>query len=72
MKSHTVAQAKHQLRHNIIMSVCMLIFKIHGNECDLSMMRISCKLTKRSAKSEKIEKSFKKMNNMKNITTFRN
>ena len=37
----------------------MLIFKIQGIQWDLSLMRISYNLTKRTKKAEKIENSLK-------------
>ena len=37
----------------------MLTFEIEGFVCDLSMMRINFKLTKRTTKTEKIEKNVK-------------
>ena len=44
-----------------------LIFQRHGTGYDLSMMRISYKLTKRPTKTEKFEKSLKKYNIIKTI-----
>ena len=41
------------------MSVDILIFGIQGIGWDLSMMRISFKLTKRTTKTERFEKSLK-------------
>ena len=54
MKTHNVQQTKHQFRHKISN---MLIFKIQGIVWDLSMMRISHKLTKRTTETGKIKKS---------------
>ena len=56
MKTHIVRLIKHQLRHNISEHVK---FYNTRNCLDLSMLRMSYNLTKRTTKTEKIEKSLK-------------
>ena len=47
MKTHTVQQTKHQLWDDIIWKV---VFELQGIGCNLSMMRINYKLTKKKQK----------------------
>ena len=68
MKTQIFLQAKHNISY-VIISSKVLIFKIQGNVWDLSIMRISYKLTKRT-KTEKIEK-FLKILIMYNIINFK-
>ena len=51
----------------------MLLFKLQGIVWDLSIMRLSYKLKKRTTKTEKMEKSFKmfKLYNSSNFKTIR-
>ena len=53
-----------------IISVSMLDFEKQGIGWNLSMMRISYKLTKRTTKSEKL-KNFRKLCNIMNLMTIR-
>ena len=65
MKTHIVNQTKQQLWHNISRPD---FFEIQGIWKDLSITRLSYMLTKRTTKTEKIEKSLKMYNiNFKNI-----
>ena len=69
MKTHIVQQTKHQVGHNISRQVNVGRHQKHGIWCDLSMMRISYKMTNWS-KTEKIE-IFWKLDNIINFTTIR-
>ena len=48
MKTHIVKQPKHQI-------ISVLIFEVQGIGWDLSMMRISYKLTKRTTENENLK-----------------
>ena len=64
MKTHIVLQVKRQLQNKLNRHVS---FELHGNKWDLSVMRISYKLTKRTNKPEK----FKKILKTNNIISFK-
>ena len=55
-KTHIIQQTKHRWE---VISVAMLIFGIQEIGCDLSLMKISYNLTKRTTKTEKFEKCLK-------------
>ena len=54
-----MSSTKQNINYDII-SIDMLIFELERIEWDLSVMRISYKLTKRTIKTKKIEKFSKK------------
>ena len=64
-----ILSTKQNISYDII-SVNMLIFEIQGNGRDLSITRISYKMTKRTTKTAKFEKSLK-MYNIINFKTIR-